>query len=435
MNPDGRLAGFSAVALFAACSTGMLRAGDWPQFLGPDRNGTSPETIASTWPKEGPPVLWKAKVGEGFSGPVVATGAVHLFHREGDQEVLSAWDAATGAPRWSNRLPTSYSDDLGSGDGPKATPAISDGRVFALSPGGNLRAVSAKDGALLWELDLAKRFGSEHGFFGFATSPLVAGDRVVVQAGGAGASTVALSVTNGRVLWKSGSDESGYGSPVPWIRDGRTNILCFNRAGAVAFALGDGTETLRFPWRSRMHASVNAASPVVLPDGIFLTASYGTGAAWIRPGTREAAVVWSGDDSLSAHFATPVEAGGFLYGFHGRHESGPDFRCIELKTGTVRWTLERAGSGSVVRAGGHLLVLFETGELRLMAVDPSKPVELARAQVAGNGARMIPALANGRLHLRDRSTLYCLGLPLPSPTPPASPEASKPTSGNPREGR
>lgn len=353
-------------------------------------------------------MLWRVKVGDGFSGPVVADGVTYLFTREGDREVLSAYDSTNGKPRWKNELPTSYSDDFGMGDGPKATPAVAGGRVFAFGPAGQLRAVSVSDGKLLWQFDCAKRFGADKGFFGFASSPLAVADRVVVQAGGEGAGIVAFAGADGKVLWKTGSDEAGYGSPVPLVMDGRTNVLCFNRAGAVALDLATGAEAFRFPWRSRMNASVNAASPVVSKAGVLVTASYGTGAAFFKPAKGTVESLWSGDESISAHFATPVEAGGFLYGFHGRQESGPDFRCVELSTGKVRWSLNAFGSGSVLRAGERLLVLTEKGELAVFATNPAKAEELGRYQVAGNGSRAVPALADGRLYLRDRANLICL---------------------------
>lgn len=393
---------------FVVSGQNMVLGGDWPQFLGPDRNGVSPESIATTFPKDGPAVLWKTKAGEGFSGPVVAGGTTYLFHREGEREVVSAYDSTNGKPRWRNELPTSYSDDFGMGDGPKATPAVANNRIFAFGPAGHLRAVSTEDGKLLWQLDCAKRFGAEKGFFGFASSPLAIADRVIVQVGGDGAGVVAFASADGKVLWKSGSDEAGYGSPAPLVADGKTNVICFNRAGAVALDLTTGAEVFRFPWRSRMNASVNAASPVVSKAGVFVTASYGTGAALFKPAKGDIEPLWSGDESLSAHFATPVETGGFLYGFHGRQESGPDFRCVELATGNVRWSLNGFGSGSVLRAGGQLLVMMESGELRLFSPNPGKPLETARFQICGSGTRALPALADGRLYVRDRANLICL---------------------------
>jgi outer membrane protein assembly factor BamB len=394
-----------------------LQATDWPQFLGPARDGSTADPIGDSWPSDGAPTVWEARVGEGFSSPVVAEGTAFLFHRRGDKEQVGAWAAATGVERWTASFPTDYSDDQGSGDGPKSTPAVAGGRLFALSPSGVLRALSIRDGARLWEVDLVRRFEAVRGFFGFATSPLVVGDRVVVQVGGPGASTVAFAAADGRVLWKSGSDEAGYGSPVPWVREGRTRVLAFNRSGAVAHDLEDGREVFRFPWRSRMHASVNAAAPRVDSTGLFLTASYGTGAAWIRPDGASGSVVWSGDDILSAHFATPVEWEGFLYGFHGRHESGPSFRCVDRATGKVRWSVEDVGSGSVVRVGGQLLVLSESGEMRVFVANPERAVERTRFQACGTGARMVPAVSEGLLWVRDRSRLTCRRLPVPTAKP------------------
>ena len=415
------------MALLFLAGVSAVPGADWPQFLGPTRNGAGPEVTLSPWPPDGPVAVWEAPVGEGFSSPVVADGTVHLFHRTDDRELLSAWNLSSGKRVWEAGFPTDYSDDLGSGDGPKSTPAVAGNRLFCLSPAGVLRAVSRKDGRKLWEVDLMKQFDAGRGFFGFATSPLVVSNRVVVQVGGEGAGTVAFDAADGSVAWKAGSDEAGYGSPTVWKRDGRTLVLAFNRAGAVAHAVDDGAERFRFPWRSRMHASVNAATPLVFPDGLFLTASYGTGAAWVRPEGTGAKVLWSGDDILSAHFTTPAEADGFLYGFHGRHESGPSFRCVERASGRVRWNQDGMGSGSVVRIGKQLLVLLETGEMRVLAVDPDKPREIARFQVCGSGARMVPALADGFLVVRDRSRIRVRRLPSEI-NPPATPGTSTPPS-------
>lgn len=384
---------------------------DWAQFLGPGRDGQVVGAAIGRMPKEGWVPRWKTAVGEGHSGPVVVSNSVYQFHRIGGQEILSAFSVTDGKPRWMHALPTSYSAQFGGGDGPSATPAADPQRVFALGASGMLRAVSATDGRLLWRVDCAERFGAEPGFFGFGSSPLLLGDRLIVQVGGPEAGVVAFAVTDGRVLWKAGTDEAGYGSPVPWIRGARRDVLCFTRAGLLVLDPANGVEAGRFPWRARIHASVNAASPVVVGERIFLTASYGTGAVLLKPEGGALRESWSGDAILSAHFATPVLVRGFLYGFHGRQESGPDFRCVEAATGKVRWTLDRAGSGSVLAAGGTLVLLMETGEVRLMEADPEKPRETGRFQAAGSGARALPAVAAGRFFLRDRSHLHCLELP------------------------
>ena len=405
-----RLSLGACIAAVLTWAASAVRAdADWPRFLGPTRDGHVAADVLERVPRDGWPVRWKTAVGEGFSGPVVVSNQVHLFHRTGGQEVLSAFSASDGSPRWTHSLPTAYSAQFGGGDGPSSTPTADHRRVFALGASGTLRAVSATDGRLLWQVDCAARFGAEPGFFGFGSSPLLLGDRLVVQVGGPEAGVVAFAAADGRVLWKVGGDEAGYGSPVPWVRSGRPEVLCFHRAGLSVLDPEAGRELGRFPWRARMQASVNAASPVVVDGGVFVTASYGAGAAFLkRAEGGRLEPVWSGDESLSAHFATPVAVGGFLYGFHGRQESGPDFRCIEASTGKVRWSLERAGSGSVLAAGKRLLLLMETGEVRVLEADPARPVEVARFQASGSGARAVPAVAGGRFYLRDRSRLLCL---------------------------
>ena len=401
----------SVLAFLSVAFPRAWAAEDWPQFLGPTRDGQSPSTTLVTVPKEGWPLRWKAAVGEGYSGPVVVSDCVYLFHRSEGREVLSAFLVKDGSLRWKQALPTSYSAQFGGTEGPSATPAADHQRVFALGASGKLRAVSATDGRLLWQVDCAERFGAESGFFGFGSSPLLLGDRLIVQVGGPEACVVAFAVADGRVLWKAGTDEAGYGSPVPRTRAGRQEVLCFHRAGLLLLDPTHGVELARFPWRARMHASVNAATPVAVGDGIFMTASYGAGAVLLKPDGKTLRPAWSGDESLSSHFATPVLVDGFLYGFHGRQESGPDFRCIEAGSGKVRWSLGRAGSGSVLAVGRELLLLMESGELRVLEANPEKPVEMGRFQAGGSGARALPALAHGRFFLRDRAHLLCLEIP------------------------
>lgn len=393
-------------ALAALLAAGTVSAADWPQLLGPTRDGVSPESVAP-WPSSGPKLLWKAAVGSGYSGPVVAGGRLLLHHREGDEEVLQAYDAVTGKPAWRAAQPTAYRDDFGFDDGPRATPAVSGGMAFVFGAAGRLTAVRLSDGTTAWSRPAGEELHADKGFFGFASSPLVWSNRVVVQLGGRpGAGIVAFDVADGRTAWKATDDEAGYASPVLAEIGGRTRMVAFNRAGVTVLEPADGRVLARQAWRSRQGASVNAATPLVLPQGVFVTASYNTGAALFRPaadGSLEK--VWSDDESLSAHFATPVAQGGLLFGFHGRQEQGPSLRCVEVATGRVRWSEDGFGSGSVIRAGDRLLVLREDGELLLGAAKAERWDVQARAQVLGGGIRALPALAHGIWYGRDKRTL------------------------------
>jgi outer membrane protein assembly factor BamB len=394
----------SLVAIFADSA----RAGDWPQFLGPHRNGVSDESVTTNWPSDGPKIRWRQKTAKGFSGPVVIGDKVILFSREGDEEILICRETAKGGKTWEQRLPTAYVDDFGFDEGPRATPAVADGKVFAIGAAGQIRCVSLADGGLLWKLNAAELFRAEKGFFGFACSPVVLGDKVIFQVGGNGGTLVALETKSGKLLWKFGSDEAGYASPLVAEFGKQTRIVSFHREGLSILDPESGKETFRFPWRSRMNASVNAASPLVDHGRVFLTASYGTGAVLLAPVGNAFESTWSGYESLSAHFVTPVICDGFLYGYHGRTEEGPELRCVELATGKVRWRKEGFGSGSVTLAGHVLILVRESGELDLADASPDAFRVLAQTQAAGSGARALPALANGCLYVRDKNQLTCL---------------------------
>lgn len=385
------------------------RAADWPQFLGPNRNGTTTNAITAVFPKDGPPRLWRRQIGQGFSGPVVAEGRVLLFHRVANEEVLEAFETKTGEPRWRHAEPTAYVDDFGFDEGPRGTPCVRDGRVFTFGAEGRLSAVSLADGKILWAVDTKARFQADKGFFGFACSPLAEGNLVLLNLGGTGgAGVAAFAADTGKLVWKLTDDEAGYASPTVMTHGGERLALFFTRAGLEAVEPAAGKLRLRFPWRARMNASVNAASPVVDGDEIFLTASYGTGATLLRFKGGEVDPIWSGDASLSAHYATPVKRGEFLYGFHGRQEQGQDFRCIEWRTGKVRWSADQLGAGTVMLAGDKLVLLLESGEVVILpaSADGFKP--LARTQILGGGTRAPFALGDGILVARDKNQLVAL---------------------------
>src|SRR5438034_1229658 len=284
----------------------------WPQFLGPIRNGGYPgtEPLAESWPKEGPPVVWRKKIGQGFSGPAVSGGSLVLFHRIGDKEAVECLDAGTGKLLWSFDYPTGYRDDFGFDEGPRATPTIAKGKVFTFGAEGLLHCLDFQTGKKIWNINTKAEFGASKGFF----------------------------------------------------------------------------------------------------DLVFLSASYQTGAALLRVKENSVEKIWGADDVLSNHYATSVHSDGFLFGFDGRQEHGENLRCVEFKTGKIRWSEDRFGAGTVTMAGKHLLVLTENGELLLAAASPDGFKPVARAQLLPKGVRAYPALADGRLYARSKDTLLCVDL-------------------------
>lgn len=388
-----------------------VHAADWPQFLGPTRNGVCAETnLNLAWPKEGPKILWKTKVGEGWSGPVVALNRVVMFHRVGVNEVIDCLDATNGMTLWRAEYPSTYRDDFGFEAGPRATPAIDGQRVFTFGANGILNAWNLTNGANLWRIDTRKQFKSDKGFFGVACSPMVEGDAVILNIGGAGAGVVAFDKATGKVLWQSTSEEASYSSPTVATINGQRRVFVFARKSLLALAPGDGKVLWEFPWAPRIDASVSAAVPLVIGDQVFISASYGAGAALLRLAGPKPEVVWSGDDVLSSHYSPIVQHRGFLYGFDGRQEQRCRLRCVELTTGKVRWSEERFGAGTLLVVGEQLLILAERGELLVAPASPEKFAPSARAQILGTDIRSHPALSGGWFYARDKSTLACVDL-------------------------
>ena len=317
----------------------------------------------------------------------------------------------TGKTIWSGDYPTHYQDAFGFDEGPRATPAVDGKRVYTFGAQGVLSCWDVDSGKKTWSVDVQAKFSSEGGFFGMACSPLIEGNAVILNIGGAkGAGVVAFDKTNGNVLWKATDDEASYSSPTAATIAGQRYVLVFTRAALVGLGPGDGKILFQFPWRARIRESVNAATPLVIDDLVFISASYQTGAALLRIGASGVTKVWSGDNILSNHYATSVYHDGMLYGFDGRQEYGPSLRCVELKTGKVRWTQESFGAGSILVADKYLLIMGEKGQLICAPATPDGFKPIAQAQVMPFEIRAYPALAEGLMFVRSKDKLVCLDL-------------------------
>jgi outer membrane protein assembly factor BamB len=416
-NPMKRMTAVAAIALgplpvLVALGLGaQTTVADWPQHLGPERNGVyRGPALADNWGAGGPKVVWTKPVGQGFSGPVVADGRLILFHRIGNREVVQSLDARTGAEQWSYGYPTSYRDDFGFDEGPRAVPVVANGVVYTFGAEGQLHAMSLTTGTRLWSEDTARRFKVAKGFFGAAGSPLVEDGKVIANVGGKGAGIVAFDAKTGKVVWTATDDEASYSSGVAATIAGRRHAIFLTRVGLVGLDPATGAVQFQRPWRARQNASVNAATPLVAGDLIFISAEYGPGATALRLEGTTLTELWASNDALSNHYATSVLGDGYLFGFHGRQEFGPSLRAVELRTGRVRWSQDRFMAGSVILAGDRLVVLRENGELILAPASPDAFKPLARAQVLPETVRAFPALANGFLYTRNEKTLVCLDL-------------------------
>ncbi len=372
--------------------------------MGPSRDGVYTGGLVS---EAAPELVWKIDVGQGFSAPVVKGGRLILSHRLDNRERVDAVDAGTGELLWSYDYATAYRDDFGFDEGPRATPTVAGGRVFTFGAQGVLHALDFETGEKIWSVDTRARFGVRKGWFGAASSSLVVEDKLLHNVGSRdGAGIVAFDTATGKVLWQATDDEVSYSSPTRAGSDG----VFFTRSGLVLLELDSGVVRYEKRWRSRSNASVNGATPLVIDDIIFISASYGTGATVLRMSDEGLEELWSSDDALSNHYATAVHRDGVLYGFHGRQEYGQAFRAIDLKSGKVHWSVDRFMAGTVTLSGDRLVIVRESGELVIAEASPEAFRVLGRAELLPGVIRAYPALANGHLYVRNERALACFKL-------------------------
>jgi outer membrane protein assembly factor BamB len=382
----------------------FANAVDWPQWRGINRDGISSEKISpASWGKEGPKQLWRKDVGTGASSVAVSGGRLYTVGNKGGMDVVYCLDAATGAEIWRHSYQQARDARQFEG-GPAGTPTVDGDRVYTLSHEGDLFCLSAASGKVLWSKNLSRDFGGIRQHWGYAGSPLVDGNLLILDAGGSGTSTVALDKTTGAVKWKAGSDGAGYSSPVAFNLAGTRCIAVFKEAALVGLNAANGQELWRYRWET--YADVNAATPIVLDDKIFITSGYGTGCALLQVRPGKVTQLW-GNKNLSSQLASPVLVQGHIYGIHGNVGKG-DLRCLELGNGAIKWK-QKIGGGTLMAASGYLLAMSERGELIVVEASPTSYREVARAQVLGGHSWVAPAVANGKIYCKNnQGALVCL---------------------------
>jgi outer membrane protein assembly factor BamB len=287
---------------------------------------------------------------------------------------------------------------------------ISGGRVFTHGADGYLHGIDFATGKMLWSVDTRKVFDAPKGYFGVASSPVVDGNRVLVNVGGTNGGIVAFDAATGKTLWTATNDEPSYSAPIVADINGQHTGVFFTRTGLVAVDPVSGKMLYQYRWRARMAASVNAATPIVTGDKIFLSASYGTGAVLLQVANNSVKPIWSGDESMSNHYSTSVLKDGYLYGFDGRQEFGQTLRCVEFATGKVMWNVDGFGAGTLLIADETLVIMRESGELAFASASSNGFRLLSRAQLLKGVVRAYPALANARLYVRNERQLAAFDL-------------------------
>jgi len=392
----------------------LARAEDWPHFLGPRRNGTSLETgLLTDWPTDGPPVLWEREVGEGYGAPVTSDGRMVFFHRVDDDEVIECVDAMDGSKVfWTHTYPTDYVDQYGYNGGPRSSPTVEGDRVYTYGAEGVLTCVDFESGDRVWQRMVNQDYNVPQGFFGAGTAPVVEENLILLNVGGPdGAGVVAFEKTTGETVWQTSNDTASYSTPIVGTIRGERLAIFHTGDGLLVVEPMTGKERYRYPFRSRTRESAIAATPILIDDVVFLSATYDIGAVALRLTPNGLEEVWKNVDSMQNHWATSVYHEGHLYGMDGRHERGSNFRCIDFATGKVLWTADKGlGRASFVMADGHFFAIGERGDVAVVEVNAEGYVEKGRARVLDFPVWTPPILSHGILCLRNEGTIKCLDL-------------------------
>ncbi|MFO0870405.1 MAG: PQQ-binding-like beta-propeller repeat protein [Pirellulales bacterium] len=392
----------ASAALLVTLPLLSATAGDWPQILGPRRDGVADgETLPASWPAGGPVRLWRVELGQGYAGPAVAGQRVVVFHRVGSQERIEAFDLGRGTRLWKADFPASYRGGYDSDLGPRCVPVIAGDAVVVYGPAGDLRCVALQDGTTRWSRSLLSELGGEEGYFGAGSTPLVVGQRVLVNVGGRdGAGIVACDLATGQTVWSTGEDAASYAAPTLTTHGQQPAAVFVTRLHCVAVDPATGKTLFRFPFGKR-GPTVNAATPLVFDQQLFVSASYGVGAALKDWSGESLANVWDNDDTLSSQYTTPVYYEGRLYGTHGREDVGrAALRCVVARSGQVAWEVPNFGVAHVIRAGDKLLLVTADGRVVLAQATPAAFRSLGEFTLPDVKTRALPALASGRLLLR-----------------------------------
>jgi len=373
----------------------------WPQWRGPNRDGISKETgLLKQWPADGPPLVWKATgAGSGYSSFSISDGKLYTMGLRGDREFVIAFDVATGKESWATAHGSAFRNDRG--NGPRGTPTVDGDRVYALGGNGDLSALDARTGKIVWSKNVLAEFGGSNIQWGISESPLVLGNKVLVNPGGPGASIVALNKANGSLIWKSQSDGAGYSSGVPVEVNGATQVVFFTKERAVGLDAKDGR--LLWDYSRPSNNIANVATPVVRANRVFISSDYGTGGGVveIKPDNK-AQELWFSKD-MRNHHSSSVLIGDYLYGF-----SSSILTAIKFDTGEIAWRDRSVGKGSLVYADGNLYCLSEKGVVGLVEATPTGYKEKGRFRIPQGDLETWthPVVAGGRLYLRDQDTIY-----------------------------
>jgi outer membrane protein assembly factor BamB len=391
------------IIALAVIGTHTALGADWYRYRGPALNGISSETEWSeAWGKKGPAILWKQNVGTGLSGVVVSNNRAYTIGNSENVDTVHCLDATTGKSIWhyDYECPTDPNEFEG---GPTSTPTIDGEVVFTLSRLGDLHCFNKASGALVWRRDVARLAKVRAPGWGFAGSPLVVGDLLLINAGDAG---VAVKKQSGDLVWSSADKSAGYSSMVP-IKLGEKDAVVFGSGRSyVCVEVKSGAELWRQRWVTTF--GCNAADPILIGDYVFVSSGYNRGCALLKPSEKAVEVVWENKE-MQNQISSCVLIDGFLYGIHGSTEKGAELRCMEALTGEVKWIEPPLHAGAISAAGNRLIILTNDGELVVANASPTGFSVSARHPVIKGRCWTAPVLSKGKIYCRSaEGEIVCL---------------------------
>ena len=432
---------FSQQMLWSQEAKWTRSGNDWPTFLGNKQDGNSLETgIRKDWSAGKLPLVWTTEVGEGYSIGSVANGRYVHFDRANRKARVRCFNAETGKLIWQQTYASVYRDMYGYDSGPRTTPIIDGNRVFTLGVEGQLKCWNLNDGTHLWSLDIIKKFGVVKNFFGVGGTPAIHENLIIVMVGGSpaesqdvapgqldavqpnGSAIVAFNKETGKEVYRLGQDLASYASiKVSNELDGEPTGLAFCRNSLIGFDAKTGKQKFQWPWRARILESVNASTPIVQKEKIFITECYGPGSVLLKFQNGKTSEVWSDQrkrvKSLQAHWNTPILKNGFIYASSGRNRNA-DFRCIELSTGKLKWAKPGLARSSATWIDHHFVVLGENGDLVLLNENSEKYDEVTRLDWKDypedtklmSPCWSAPVISHGLMWVKGKRKLHCFEL-------------------------
>ena len=385
---------------------------DFPQFLGPQRNGIiDGPALETDWSKHPPQLLWRQAIGAGWAGFAVQGRFAVTLEQRDEREEIVCYDLLTGARRWAHGYAARFSESS-AGLGPRTVPAIADGQVFATGATGILTCLDLATGREVWHRDLMQEHGAQVPTWGFSGSPLVSEGKVIVTPGGAdGHSVAAYEAATGQALWHGGDDRAGYSTPVLATLAGQPQVVVFSGSMVGGYDFQTGQPL----WQHPIPTAAHVANPLpVSPSQLLVSCGYGIGTYLLGVEKADAqpwavTQIWK-TPRLKSKFANYFRIGECVYGLDdGR------LVCLDLATGNLRWRGERYGHGQLLLVAGQLLVQAENGEVILLEITPDAARELARFAAVTGKTWNPPALAGEYLLVRNDGEAACYRLPLLAP--------------------